>query len=320
MLASIFFGHRLSRLALDPIRRIQQTAQRINANNLSARISTTGGNDEVADLGILLNQMFGRLEGSFQRLSRFAGDASHELKTPLSLIRLQSERLLLHGNLGPGQQEVIQQQLESINRLNSVIDSLLFLAKSEVGAIRPNVARHHTVDFIDLFREDAQALCEDQGIVFEVVRNEPATASFDATLIRQVLLNLVTNALRITPARGRISLASWQQDGRWTVTVEDLGPGLPANQLERVFEPFARVDPPSEGQPFNDTGTGLGLAICRGVLEVHHGKIHAENRRSGPGLRVSFELPVASHEQEIGLDKSMPSASPRNEEAELHLG
>ena len=305
LISSIFFGHRLSRLALDPIRRIQQTAQRINANNLGTRITTSGGNDEVADLVLLLNQMFDRLEASFQRLSRFAGDASHELKTPLSLIRLQSEKLLLHGNLGSGQQEVIQQQLESINRLNSVIDSLLFLAKSEVGAIRPNVERQDTAAFIDRFQEDAQVLCEDQGVVFEVVRNEPVRAVFDPSLIRQVLLNLVTNALRITPARGRITLASCRQDARWLVTVEDLGPGLPVTQLERVFEPFARVALPGDVLGRMDAGTGLGLAICRSVLEVHHGRIYAENRVPGPGLRVSFELPLASV-REISLEERLP--------------
>jgi signal transduction histidine kinase len=299
LISSIFFGHRLSRLALDPIRRIQQTARRISADNLSARIATANGNDEIADLGHLLNQMFDRLEISFQRLSRFAGEASHELKTPLAVIRLQSEKLLLHGNLVAGQQEVVQQQLESINRLNSVIDSLLFLAKSEVGAIRPNVARQETAEFIDRFREDAQVLCEDQDIVFEVVRNEPMEAVFDATLIRQVLLNLVTNALRITPVGGRIALASWQQNSRWMVTLEDHGPGLPEAQLKRVFEPFARVDPPGDGG--QDAGTGLGLAICRGVLEVHHGRIYAENRHPGPGLRVSFELPVTVGARDIDL-------------------
>ncbi len=311
LVSSIFFGHRLSRLALDPIRRIQQTAQRISANNLSARITTAGGNDEVADLVLLLNQMFDRLEASFERLSRFAGDASHELKTPLSLIRLQSEKLLLHGHLVLGQQEVIQQQLESINRLNSVIDSLLFLAKSEVGAIRPNVERHQTVDFIESFRDDAKVLCEDQDVGFEVARNEPGTASFDATLVRQVLLNLMTNALRVTPAGGCITVASWQQNARWKVAVEDRGPGLPEAQLKRVFEPFARVDLPVDGQASHDAGSGLGLAICRGVLEVHHGIIYAENRHPGPGLRVSFELPAAVEAQELDL-QAMVAANHRD--------
>ena len=305
---SIFLGHRLSRLALDPLRRIQQTAQRISADNLGARIREDRGNDEIAGLARLLNQMFDRLETSFVRLGRFAGDASHELKTPLSLIRLQSEKLLLHGNLAAGQQEVVQQQLESIHRLGSLIERLLFLAKSEVGGIRPEAKRQDTAGFIERFREDAQVLCEDQGVVFAVVENAAGPAVFDATLLRQVLLNLLTNALRVTPPDGRITLTSRREAARWAVSLEDRGPGLPAADLERIFEPFARVDLPvvrPHPAAGADAGTGLGLSICRSVLEVHRGSVRAENRRPGPGLRVTFEIPVP------------PTLPPESERADL---
>jgi len=309
---SIFFGQRLSSLALDPIRRIQQTAQRINADSLSARIPTDGANDEITALAHLLNQMFDRLEVSFNRLWRFAGDASHELKTPLSVMRLQSEKILLDGKLPASQQEIIQQQLEGINRLSSVIEKLLFLAKSEVQGIRPNLKPLNTAEFIQHFREDAQILCEDEGICLEVTRNESFLAMFDATLLRQVLLNLLTNALRVTPKGSCITLASWRDDGRWKVKVEDPGPGLPAAHLERVFEPFARVRLAGE-QLRDDIGTGLGLAICRSVIEIHQGSIRAENRQPGPGLRVSFELPIVVR-REHSLNELVPTASIRKEE------
>lgn len=312
LVLSIFLGHRLSRLALDPIRRIQQTAQRISADNLGARIPAGKGNDEVAALARLLNQMFDRLESSFDRLWRFAGDASHELKTPLSLIRLQSEKFLLHGQLSLSQQEIVQQQLEGIHRLNSVIERLLFLAKSTVGGIRPNAQQHDTAAFIAQFCEDAEVLCEDQGANFSVVRNESLAASFDGTLLRQVLLNLLTNALRVTPAEGCITLASWREGNRWMVRMEDPGPGLPASELERIFEPFARVIPPGERIAWDgDAGAGLGLTICRSVLEVHGGVIRAENRQPGPGLCVSFTLPAAT----ASLDRVIPVLSLRGEEA-----
>ena len=295
---SIFFGYRLSRLALDPIQRIQRTAERINADNLSARIPTDSANDEITALARLLNRMFDRLEVSFKRLWRFAGDASHELKTPLSVMRLQSEKLLLQGNLPANQQELVQQQLESINRLSSVIEKLLFLAKSEVRGIRPNLKPQNTADFIQHFCEDALILCEDQTISLEVTRNESVSGVFDATLLRQVLLNLLSNALRVTSTGGSITIASWRDDGRWKVKMEDTGPGLPASDLERIFEPFTRVPPAGEPVSHDDVGTGLGLAICRSVIELHQGSIRAENRRPGPGLRVSFELPVVSKQKD----------------------
>jgi signal transduction histidine kinase len=312
---SIFFGHRLSRLALDPIQRIQRTAEGINADNLSARIPTDSANDEITALARLLNRMFDRLEVSFNRLWRFAGDASHELKTPLSVMRLQSEKLLLQGNLPPSQQEIIQQQLESINRLSSVIEKLLFLAKSEVRGIRPNLKSQNTADFIQHFCEDAQILCEDQSISLEVTRNESLLGIFDATLLRQVLSNLLSNALRVTPTGGSITIASWRDDGCWKVKMEDTGPGLPAPDLQRIFEPFIRVRQTGDHVSHDDVGTGLGLAICRSVIEIHEGSIRAENRQPGPGLRVSFELPVVA-KQKHDTDELVPTPSLRWEKAE----
>ena len=305
---SIIFGHRLSRMALDPIQRIQRTAESITVDNLRERIPTGSANDEITALARLLNRMFDRLEVSFNRLWRFAGDASHELKTPLSVMRLQSENLLLDGDLSANQQELIQQQLEGINRLSSVIEKLLFLAKSDVGGIRPNLKSQNTADFIQHFREDAQILCEEQNISFEVTRNESLPGMFDATLLRQVLFNLLTNALRVTPAGGCITVASWRDNENrcWKVKMEDTGPGVPAGDLQRIFDPFVRVSLEGEHVSHGDRGTGLGLAICRSVIEIHQGNIRAENRRPGPGLRVSFELPVVA-KQEDDSDALVPT-------------
>ena len=290
LVLSLFFGYLLSRLALNPIRRIQQTASRITADNLSERIPAGNAEDEIADLARLLNQMFDRLEYSFGRLWRFAADASHELKTPLSLIRLQSEKLLLHGNLPPGPQEALQQQMESIDRLHSVIEKLLFISKSEFGAIRLNLRRQNTQELLNAFEEDAQVLCEDASVHFEILQNAEIDATFDAALLRQALLNLLNNALNVLDAGGVITLSSSRESDRWILAVEDTGPGLPEDKLQEVFEPFYRLE--RDGDCRNGAGAGLGLAICRSILDLHHGKIHAANRTSATGLRVTLELPL----------------------------
>ena len=287
---SIFFGYRLSRLALDPVRRIQRIAQRISAENLSVRIPTNSNKDEIADLSRLLNQMFDRLEVSFERLWRFAADASHELRTPLSLIRLQSERLMLEGPLTASQNEAVQQQLESISRLDSVIEKLLFLAKSEVGAIRLRLKRQNTRDLIEAVEEDAHALCDDREVRFVLRESASLDVAFDGILLRQVILNLLTNALHVTPKGGCIAFSSTCSGAFWKFTVEDTGPGLPTDRVSDVFLPFVRV-PQSNADML--TGTGLGLAICRSILDLHHGDIRAENREPGPGLRVTFRIPIA---------------------------
>ena len=288
---SIYFGYRLSRLALDPVRRIQRTAQRISAENLSERISADPGRDEIADLSRFLNQMFDRLEVSFERLWRFGADASHELKTPLSLIKLQSEKLLLQGGLSAVQQEAVQQQLESIARLDSIIEKLLFLAKSEVGAITLNLKRQSTLALLNSVAEDAHALCDEARVEFQQGEMQDSQANFDATLLRQVILNLLTNALNVTPPGGQIGISSVTVGDRWRVIIEDTGPGLPADRIEDVFQPFVRVP---QGPPHETPGgTGLGLAICRSILDLHKGTIRAENRDPGPGLRVIFEIKLS---------------------------
>jgi signal transduction histidine kinase len=288
----LIWGFWMSRLALSPIRSIQQTARRISANNLGERIKVDDAEGEIGDLKRLLNQMFDRLESSFERLWRFAGDASHELKTPLILIRLQSERLLLHSNLSPTDKEALQQQLENINRLNGVIEKLLFLAKSEVGAITLNLQMQPTRPVIGSFIEDAQALCEDRHVIFYSVENADIHAAFNATMIRQVLLNLLTNALNALGSGGKVGLSSLLHSGQWRIVLEDTGPGLPEDRLTEVFEPFVRIDP---GAPQDhEAGSGLGLAICRRIVNLHGGAIRLENRIDHRGLRAVVEIPLRS--------------------------
>lgn len=289
---SVFFGYRLSRLALDPVRRIQLTAQRISAENLSERIPVDRAKDEIAALSRLLNQMFDRLEISFERLWRFAADASHELKTPLSLIRLQSEKLLMQGGLSGTQQEAVQQQLESISRLDSVIEKLLFLARSEVGAISLNLRQQSTLSMVNAVVEDAQVLCDEARIHLHEGKMQDCQVMCDTTLMRQVILNLLINALNATPQGGDISISSSSVDGNWQVVIEDTGPGIPAERIQDIFEPFVRV--PQGGVRDATGGSGLGLAICRSILELHKGRIYAENRSPAPGLRVTFSIALHS--------------------------
>ena len=172
-----------------------------------------------------------------------------------------------------------------------MIEKLLFLAKSEVRGIRPNLKSQNTADFIRHFCEDAQILCEDQSICLEVTRNESLSGIFDATLLRQVLFNLLSNALRVTPTGGSITIASWRDDGCWKVKWRILGPVYAAADLQRIFEPFIRVRLAGEHVSHDDVGTGLGLAICRSVIEIHEGSIRAENRQPGPGLRRNLRTP-----------------------------
>lgn len=291
-LLSVVLGHQFSRATLRPVRAIEATARRIRADNLSERIPVAAGHGELTALINLLNDTFDRLQRSFEQVQRFTADASHELKTPLALARLNAEKLQTRLLADPEAEALAAEVLGEIARLNRIVENLLFLAKTEGGALR--LARRE-VPLAELLREfaaDAAVLAEDAEAGFVLARNDEGAVSGDAGLLRQLLLNLLSNALAVTPRGGAVTLESRREPEGWRLTLTDEGPGLPPDQLERVFERFVRF----EGSPRKDasSGAGLGLAICRGIVELHGGRIYAENRGDRPGLRVQVRLPAAT--------------------------
>jgi signal transduction histidine kinase len=289
LVVSVITGLVLSRAAMRPVRLIQETANHIRSDNLSERIPVGEVQDEISNLARLLNEMFDRLELSFNQIRRFTAEASHELKTPLSLVRLHAEKLLVEGGLTPVQEESVQMQLEEIARLNKIIDELLFLSRAEAHAVRLDFRREDPAELLKLFEQDARALAEHRGMGFSVETAGRGLVDFDPKWLRQVLLNLLQNALNVSPPGGRVSLASVFTMDVWRVALEDQGPGVPAAQRERIFERFVRL----ETSVARETkGSGLGLAISRSIIGLHRGIIRAEAGHAGAGLRVIFELPL----------------------------
>lgn len=297
-LTSLALGWGFARLTLLPVRAIRETASRIRGDNLGERIPVPAGRDELSALTSLLNRMFDRLEAAFNQSRRFTADASHELKTPLSLIRLNAEKLRPRLAGDADGSAALDDLLESVTRMQRIVESLLFLAKAETGTLALRLQEVETTAAIDEFAEDAMVLAEDRGVQFVVQANEPARVQCEPTLVRQLLLNLVSNAVRVSPPGGRVVLESRLRDGQWSLRVMDEGPGLPEEQLQRIFERFVRYEQVAAvgtRTPFDGdmSGHGLGLAICRGIAELHGGSIHAENRRDRAGLVVEAAWPVS---------------------------
>ena len=288
--ASLAIGYGLSRLILRPMRLIRQTANRIRSDNLSERIPVSDVRDEFTDLARLLNQMFDRLEAAFDQIRRFSDEASHELKTPLSLIRLHAEKMLTGGALGPDQAEAVLVQLEELARLNQIIDELLFLSRAEAAAIVFDLTPQPPGRLLDSFHQDAAALTAHHGLRFVHSHEGEGYAAYEEKWLRQVLLNLLTNALRVSPPGATITLRSKIVGDVWRVSVEDQGPGLAPELHARIFERFARFNVPADG----DKGSGLGLTICQTIIKLHGGRIYAEPGSSGRGLRVAFEIPLTT--------------------------
>jgi signal transduction histidine kinase len=294
--SAIGFG--LSRLALRPVRLISATASRIGSENLSERIPAPDVKDEIAELTRLLNAMFDRLEASFRNVRRFAADASHELKTPLSLVRLHAEKLLASSTLGHDGEEGLQTLLEELLRVNGIIDDLLFLSRADSRNIVMQLAPHDVGALLANFNVDAQVLAEHHGVNFTYSHAGHSLPICEPRWIRRVLLNLLTNAINASPAGGNIRVRSVAEDALWRLELEDEGPGVPTAEREHIFDRFVRLK--SAHTPKLE-GTGLGLAICRSIVELHGGRISAEAGSGGRGLRVVFEMPAQAATSAAGV-------------------
>lgn len=291
-LGALGLGYGFSRLTLRPLGAIADTARRIGGDNLGERIPEPGARDELAALTRVLNQTFDRLQASFEQVRRFTADASHELKTPLALMRLNAERLRARA-ASAADEAGLDELIEAMGRLQGVIDKLLFLARAEGGALALTAKPLRVAELVADFSEDASALLEDVGARFEVAGCDAGELRGDAGLLRQLLLNLVVNAAKVSPRGGLVTLEVRRVDGSWRLALTDEGPGLPEDQLERVFGRFVRHVAAGAERSEGSGGHGLGLAICRSIAQLHGGTIRAENRADGrTGLRVVLELPT----------------------------
>jgi len=288
--ASIGIGLGLSRLMLRPIRIIRETASRIGSNNLSERILVPEVRDEISDLARLLNQMFARLESAFDQIRRFSDEASHELKTPLSLVRLHAEKMLRDNALSSAHTEAVLIQIEELDRLNQLIDELLFLSRAEAKAVAFDLRRADPATLLDSFSQDAQVLAEHSGRRFVHRHQGDGEVAFDEKWVRQVLLNVLSNALQVSPPKGVVTMNSVLGPSHWRVSLEDQGPGLPVEHRKRIFDRFVRFNTAVSG----DRGSGLGLAISKSIIDLHGGRIFAEPASGASGLKVTFEIPAAA--------------------------
>jgi two-component system heavy metal sensor histidine kinase CusS len=283
MLMSGLIGYQLSELTLRPIVAIQNTAKKITLNNLKERIPASISSTEMNNLVQLLNGMFDRIEASFDQIRRFTGEASHELKTPLSIIRLHSEKLFSSDDVGEQSKQILHEQLIEIDRLTRVIEELLFISRAESGNMSLNLEKISPKIFFESFLYDAQILTESHGNKLKMTHSGDGEIEFEPKLIRQILFNLLMNAINASPLGGEILISSTLNMKEWRVNVVDQGPGLDEVNLERIFERFVRIKSDK-----NTKGTGLGLSICQSLIQLHHGKIVARNNTNRPGLNVEI--------------------------------
>jgi two-component system OmpR family sensor kinase len=283
------------RIGLRPLDRIGHTAGRIAGGDLSHRVGDDDPRTEVGRLGIALNGMLDRLETAFaerqaseDRLRRFLADASHELRTPLASIRGYAELYRMGATRSPEELERSMKRVEDeAERMGVLVEDLLTLARLDEIADAPHV----DVDVGALARDtvdDARATAPDREIVLH--GDASAIVAGDAHQLRQVLANLVRNALVHTKPGTKIEVTADRENGAVRLEVRDHGPGLPDGAADRIFDRFWRAE---AGRTRGRDGAGLGLAIVAGIVEAHGGSVAARNADGG-GASFVVTLPARS--------------------------
>ena len=297
-----------------------------DGRSLHRRLPADSSNDELARLSLTTNAMLTRLETSFAALRRFTADASHELKTPLTVLRADVERAM-HPQTNRGERMVaLEEALQEIARMSDLVNSLLTLARADEG--RFDI--HRTpVDMEPLLREvyeTAVILGEDAGLTLSLTSLEAATVMGDRTRLRQLFLNIVTNAIKYTPRGGHVELSATRRGAdEIAISIRDTGIGIAANDLPHVFDRFWRADR-ARSRASERGGFGLGLAISQWIVQAHGGTITVQSRL-GRGTVFTIVLPIVPDapvtprglKQDARVDGRAADASPAIESRESSL-
>lgn len=267
-------GWWLMRQALAPVTALTQAAERINERNLGEQLPRTGRGDEFDRLTEVFNAMTARLHDSFTRIREFTLHASHELKTPLTILCGEVETALRDESLAPDERERCGSQLDELRRLTRIVDALTLLAKADAGLVTLALAPVRLDELVRDIFADTQVLALASGNRVELTSCEEITVRGDPHRLRQLLLNLADNAVKYNQPHGSITMALRRSGNAALFTIANAGPGIPPESLPRVFDRFFRGDPAHSSET---DGCGLGLSIAQWIVSAHNGTIKIES-------------------------------------------
>jgi len=288
LLVAAGVGYWMSGRALAPIDALVQSARAISGTNITSRLQTLCTGDELQRLSDTLNQMLDRIEAAFRRVTQFTADASHELRTPVTLIRTEAELALRRSREEAEYKESLRHILLEAERMTTLIEQLLSLARAdydrEALQIQPVDLRQTLCSVIDGWQQVATI----RGMqFFTEIANQEAFVMGNETLLHRLADILLDNAFKYTPLPGPVRLSlSWRGEIA-VITVQDSGVGIAKEEQGKIFERFYRVD---KARSRSQGGTGLGLAIAQWIVTKHHGSIIVESQ-PGEGAIFRVELP-----------------------------
>lgn len=283
-------GFLLVRRALRPVEEITRSAEQITSHNLNERLSVPPTGDEFEHLSHTLNRMITRLDEAFQYNRRFLADASHELRTPLTVLRGELESLVNDAHLPPEIRERLGSTLEEAERLAQIVEALFAIARLDAGEAQAESTRFDLAQLVASTADQMLLLAEDKKISVTTIGTAETLVIGDRARIKQVIVNLLDNAIKYTPEGGAISLRVSATEAHAVLEIEDTGIGIPEVALPHIFERFYRVD---KARSRELGGAGLGLSIVKSICTAHDGNVSASSS-PGKGSKFKLELPLAT--------------------------
>jgi two-component system OmpR family sensor kinase len=281
-------GAVLAGRALRPVREMSSAARQITAEDLHRRLARRGADDEIDHLADTLNAMLAGLEAAFAQAKRFSADAAHELRTPLTALKGEMEVALRAARSPEEYRRVLHSGLEDVEHLIRLVEDLLLFSRS-AAALGPPSARVELEPLVLEALEAGARRAQGAGVTVRADALEPAAVLGDAGALRRALGNLVDNAVKYTPAGGKVELSLLAGEGQAHIVVRDTGIGIDPADAARIFDPFVRLD---AARSRDAGGAGLGLALVRAIVEAHGGAI-AVDSVPGVGSRFTISLPLA---------------------------
>ncbi|MFW6006711.1 MAG: ATP-binding protein [Bacillota bacterium] len=283
---AIFIGYIITRKTLKPISNMTQTARNISVTDLDRRLEVKGHEDELTNLAETFNSLLDRIQKAFETQKQFVSDASHELRTPISVI---NGYIKLLDRWGKEEKEIRDEAISAIknevNNINSLLESLLFLARGDSEELEINRNDFSVNELIEEIEKETSMITDEIEVTGKV--KGKLTYYGDRKLIKQLLRIFVDNSLKFTPAQGKITVESEKKDNHIILKVKDTGCGIPQEDLPHIFERFYQVD---KSRSDEKKGTGLGLSIAKWVIEAHQGRVEV-NSELGEGTEFKVFLP-----------------------------
>jgi len=289
IIISSFGGWYLARRALKPVDYITQTARSISMNDLNKRLTLPAQDDELGRLIQTFNEMIERIQKGVQKVRQFTADASHELRTPLTIMRGEIEVALRRSRTVSEYKKILRSALQELTWMEKIVNDLLLLSRADSGEIILQYEKINLTEFLQSIIEYYKKLLTQKKIALKVeFANKDIQCKVDPDRFRQVIINLMDNAIKYTPKGGKISLNLKMDKNNVVILISDTGIGIPEKDLPFVFDRFYRVD---KARSREQHSSGLGLAICKWIIEAHGGKIEIESVVN-KGTTIKVMLPI----------------------------